>query len=154
MIATSPVHNEPPPNLQLAPIEVHHQRQPDIAAISSVGVTAPPWKALSDFALQTELDQPPFQHLVSSFGESSGDEDDDTVVCLEEPSRVRRSRVSAATMASLKPFTSAATLFFHQSPPLPPPMTRCIAATAVFDMQQSSNGRCSVLAAIGQKDNC
>ena len=24
----------------------------------------PPWKALSDFALQSDLDQPSFQHLV------------------------------------------------------------------------------------------
>ncbi|CAL8262010.1 unnamed protein product [Merluccius merluccius] len=37
----------------------------------------PPWKALSDFALQSDLDQPSFQHLVSfsesgSMGNSSG----------------------------------------------------------------------------------
>jgi len=31
---------------------------------------APPWKALSDFALAADLDQAPFQQLVSSFGES------------------------------------------------------------------------------------
>ena len=78
MVATSPVRHEPPSSLQLAPIEVHQCQQ-----------QAPPWKALSDFALQTELDQPPFQQLVSSFGESSGDDDDDTVVCLEEPTASR-----------------------------------------------------------------
>jgi len=77
MVATSPVRHEPPPSLQLTPIEVHQCQ-------------APPWKALSDFALQTDLEQPPFQQLVSSFGESSGEDDDDsTVVCVDEPAMVR-----------------------------------------------------------------
>lgn len=119
MVATSPVRHEPPPSLQLAPIEVHHQCQTDLAAITSVSAVAPPWKALSDFALQTELDQPPFQQLVSSFGESSGDEDDDTVVCLDEPSRgVRRSQISGA-MTSQKQLASSISVYHHhQSPPL------------------------------------
>ena len=142
MVATSPVRHEPPTSLQLAPIEVHHQCQPDLNAMSSVGSVAPPWKALSDFALQTELDQPPFQQLVSSFGESSGDEDDDTVVCLEEPSRVRKNHGTA--MTSLKPLTSGASMYHHhhhhhhQSSPLHPSPSHCSSAqTHHHQLQQS-----------------
>ena len=54
MVASSPVRHESP--LGLNPIEVHSYQ--------------PPWKALSDFALHTDLDRldpaaPPFQHLVN-----------------------------------------------------------------------------------------
>ena len=81
MVAASPVRHEAPMNVQLASIEVHQY-------------PAPPWKALSDFALQSDLDQPPFQQLVSSFAESSSgcDDDDDAVVCLKEPSSARLAR--------------------------------------------------------------
>lgn len=58
MVATSPVRHEPPPSVQLAPIEVHQ--------CPGAGAGAPPWKALSDFALQSDLEQAPFQQLVSS----------------------------------------------------------------------------------------
>ncbi|BES91102.1 insulin gene enhancer protein, partial [Nesidiocoris tenuis] len=54
MVASSPVRHESP--LGMNPIEVTSYQ--------------PPWKALSDFALHTDLDRldpsaPPFQHLVS-----------------------------------------------------------------------------------------
>ena len=106
MVATSPVRHEPPPSVQLAPIEVHqcpatsaasvhqcpgtsgtseasvHQcpatsaasvhQCPEVSGTSvhqcpGAGAGAPPWKALSDFALQSDLEQAPFQQLVSSF---------------------------------------------------------------------------------------
>ncbi|KAL0279095.1 UNVERIFIED_CONTAM: hypothetical protein PYX00_000719 [Menopon gallinae] len=61
MVASSPVRHESP--LGLNPIEVHSYQ--------------PPWKALSDFALHTDLDRldpaaPPFQHLVNQVRNSSG----------------------------------------------------------------------------------
>jgi insulin gene enhancer protein ISL-1 len=54
MVASSPVRHESP--LGMNPIEVHSYQ--------------PPWKALSDFALHTDLDRldptaPPFQQLVN-----------------------------------------------------------------------------------------
>ena len=73
MVASSPVRHEPPPNMQHNPVEVQQYQAP--------------WKALSEFALQSELDQPPFQQLVSSFGESS---DEDTVVTLDEPAHAHQ----------------------------------------------------------------
>ena len=51
MVASSPVRHES--NLQANPVEVQSYQ--------------PPWKALSEFAMQSELDQPPFQQLVSAF---------------------------------------------------------------------------------------
>ena len=68
MVASSPVRHEPPAGLQPNPVEVQSYQAP--------------WKALSEFAMQSELDQAPFQQLVSSFADSS---DEDTVVTLEEP---------------------------------------------------------------------
>lgn len=58
MVASSPVRHESP--LGMNPIEVTSYQ--------------PPWKALSDFALHTDLDRmdagaPPFQHLVSQVRE-------------------------------------------------------------------------------------
>jgi len=95
MVATSPVRHEPPPSVQLAPIEVHQcpatsaasvHQCPEVSGTSvhqcpgtsgtseasvhqcpGAGAGAPPWKALSDFALQSDLEQAPFQQLVSSF---------------------------------------------------------------------------------------
>lgn len=54
LVASSPVRHESP--LGMNPVEVHSYQ--------------PPWKALSDFALHTDLDRldpgaPPFQHLVN-----------------------------------------------------------------------------------------
>ena len=49
MVASEPVKNEPP---NPKPIDVQNYQQPA-------------WKALSDFALQSEIEQPAFQHLVS-----------------------------------------------------------------------------------------
>jgi hypothetical protein len=122
MVATSPVRHETPANLQLAPIEVHHQCSADLVTITSSvtsgAATAPPWKALTDFALQTELDQPPFQQLVSSFGESSGDEDDDTVVCLEPEPRLKRGSASVH-LSSVKQLQQAGSTplstLYHQA---------------------------------------
>ena len=51
MVASSPVRHES--NVQPNQVEVQAYQ--------------PPWKALSEFAMQSELDQPPFQQLVSSF---------------------------------------------------------------------------------------
>ncbi len=51
MVASSPVRHES--NLQANPVEVQSYQ--------------PPWKALSEFAMQSDLDQPPFQQLVSAF---------------------------------------------------------------------------------------
>jgi len=103
MVATSPVRHEPPPSLQLAPIEVHQCQ-------------APPWKALSDFALQADLDQPPFHQLVSSFGESSGEDDDDsTVVCVDEPASAR------GHLLARRAAQRAAAAAFHTPLPPPPP---------------------------------
>jgi insulin gene enhancer protein ISL-1 len=55
MVASSPVRHEGPPGLQANPVEV--QSYPT------------PWKALSDFAMQGDLDHqhPPFQQLVSRY---------------------------------------------------------------------------------------
>ena len=72
MVASSPVRHES--NLQPNPVEVTSYQ--------------PPWKALSEFAMQSELDQPPFHQLVSSFGPAAeplpnsycGEDDDDAVV--------------------------------------------------------------------------
>lgn len=67
MVASSPVRHESPmphPN----PVEVQSYQAP--------------WKALTDFAMQSEIDQPPFQQLVSSFVECS--DEDDSVVSLDE----------------------------------------------------------------------
>ena len=53
MVATSPVRHESPVGMN--PVEVHSYE--------------PPWKALTDFALHTDLDRlnngPQFQHLVN-----------------------------------------------------------------------------------------
>lgn len=54
MVASSPVRHESP--IGMTPLEVQAYQ--------------PPWKALSDFALHTDLDRldpnaPPFHHLVS-----------------------------------------------------------------------------------------
>ncbi len=73
MVASSPVRHEPPPNMQPNPVEVQQYQAP--------------WKALSDFALQSELEQPPFQQLVSTFGDSS---DEDTIVTLDEPAHAHQ----------------------------------------------------------------
>ncbi|GFR79659.1 insulin gene enhancer protein ISL-2 [Elysia marginata] len=55
MVATSPVRHEPGVNMQGQPVEVQSYQTP--------------WKALSEFALQGDIDQPhaPFQQLMSSF---------------------------------------------------------------------------------------
>jgi len=113
MVATSPVRHEPPPSLQLAPIEVHQCQ-------------AAPWKALSDFALQADLDQPPFQQLVSSFGESSGDDDDDsTVVCIEESPTTGRGAGHLSRRRSVQ-----RTFQPPLAPPPPPPGSQPLVAAA------------------------
>ena len=120
MVATSPVRHEPPPSLQLASIEVHQCQ-------------AAPWKALSDFALQAELDQPPFQQLVSSFGESSGDDDDDsTVVCVDEPARGHLPRRTAAAQRTVVAFQT----------PLPPPPAAAQSSQTLVAAQFGLNARC------------
>ncbi|XP_055864639.1 insulin gene enhancer protein isl-1-like isoform X2 [Biomphalaria glabrata] len=55
MVASSPVRHEPPVGMQGNPVEVQSYQTP--------------WKALSEFAMQGDLDQPhaPFQQLMSSF---------------------------------------------------------------------------------------
>ncbi|KAL3867017.1 hypothetical protein ACJMK2_044258, partial [Sinanodonta woodiana] len=69
MVASSPVRHESP--LQVNPVEVQSYQ--------------PPWKALSEFAMQSELDpQPPFQQLVSAFCDRPDDDDDDMVVCYDD----------------------------------------------------------------------
>ena len=52
MVASSPVRHES--NIQPNPVEVQSYQQP-------------PWKALADFAIQSEIEQPPFQQLVRTF---------------------------------------------------------------------------------------
>lgn len=54
MVASSPVRHEPPVGMQGNPVEVQSYQTP--------------WKALSEFAMQGDLDQPhaPFQQLVSN----------------------------------------------------------------------------------------
>ena len=70
MVATSPVRHESP--MQANPVEVQSYQ--------------PPWKALSEFAMQSELEHPPFQQLVSSFvcDVNHDDDDDDHVVCYDQ----------------------------------------------------------------------
>ncbi|XP_064608868.1 insulin gene enhancer protein ISL-1-like isoform X2 [Liolophura sinensis] len=69
MVASSPVRHES--QIQPNPVEVQSYQ--------------PPWKALSEFAMQSDLEHPPFQHLVSRFVPYSEDTDDDsTVVTFEE----------------------------------------------------------------------
>ncbi|XP_021362176.1 insulin gene enhancer protein isl-1-like isoform X1 [Mizuhopecten yessoensis] len=51
MVASSPVRHESP--MQANAVEVQSYQ--------------PPWKALSDFAMQSELEHPPFQQLMNSF---------------------------------------------------------------------------------------
>ena len=53
MVAQEPVRHES--QMQANPVEVQSYQQP------------PPWKALSDFALQSDIEQPAFQQLVSHF---------------------------------------------------------------------------------------
>lgn len=54
MVASSPVRHEPPLGMQGNPVEVQSYQTP--------------WKALSEFAMQGDMDQPhaPFQQLVSN----------------------------------------------------------------------------------------
>lgn len=70
MVASSPVRHESP--MQANPVEVQSYQ--------------PPWKALSEFAMQSELEHPPFQQLVSSFvcDVNHDDDDDDHVVCYDQ----------------------------------------------------------------------
>lgn len=70
MVASSPVRHDS--QMQVNPVEVQSYQ--------------PPWKALSDFAMQSDLDQPPFQQLVSTFvdNQDPDDDDDDTVVCYDD----------------------------------------------------------------------
>lgn len=69
-MASSPVRHEPPAGMQATPVEV--QSYPA------------PWKALSDFAMQSDLEQAtaPFQQLVNSFGGGGdcGSSDDEASV--------------------------------------------------------------------------
>lgn len=76
MVASSPVRHESP--MQANPVEVQSYQ--------------PPWKALSEFAMQSELEHPPFQQLVSSFvcDVSHDDDDDDHVVCYDQCWLVRK----------------------------------------------------------------
>lgn len=71
MVASSPVRHEGPPGLQANPVEVQSYQTP--------------WKALSEFAMQGEMDHqhPPFQQLVSRF---LPPEDDDAIVYMDEHS--------------------------------------------------------------------
>ena len=68
MVASSPVRHEPPANMQPTPVEV--QSYPA------------PWKALTDFAMQSDLEQAtaPFQQLVNSFGGDCQSSDDEASV--------------------------------------------------------------------------
>lgn len=69
MVASSPVRHESP--MQANPVEVQAYQ--------------PPWKALSDFAMQSDLDhQPPFQQLVSAFCDVTEEDDDDMIVCYDD----------------------------------------------------------------------
>lgn len=69
MVASSPVRHESPMNAN--PVEVQAYQ--------------PPWKALSDFAMQSDLDHhPPFQQLVSAFCDVTEDDDDDMIVCYDD----------------------------------------------------------------------
>lgn len=56
MVASSPERHDG--GLQANPVEVQSYQ--------------PPWKVLSDFALQSDIDQPAFQQLVSAAPFSSG----------------------------------------------------------------------------------
>ncbi|CAH1796805.1 unnamed protein product [Owenia fusiformis] len=56
MVASSPIRHEN--TIQGNPVEVQTYQ--------------PPWKALSEFAMQSDLDQPPFQQLVNSFDHGDG----------------------------------------------------------------------------------
>ena len=59
MVASSPVRHEPPGGMQGNPVEVQTYQTP--------------WKALSEFAMQGDMDQPhaPFQQLVSNGNSNS-----------------------------------------------------------------------------------
>lgn len=70
MVASSPVRHESP--LGMNPIEVQSYQ--------------PPWKALSDFALHTDLERldpttPPFQHLVNQVSQSGANSPNDQKQC-------------------------------------------------------------------------
>ncbi len=69
MVASSPVRHEGS-GIQASPVEVQSYQTP--------------WKALSEFAMQGDIDHhhPPFQQLVSSF--LAPPDEDDTVVYLED----------------------------------------------------------------------
>lgn len=58
MVASSPVRHESP--MQANPVEVQSYQ--------------PPWKALSEFAMQSELEHPPFQQLMNSFDTIDSDD--------------------------------------------------------------------------------
>lgn len=50
MVASSPVR--------------HDSQMPQGSQVEVQSYQQPPWKALSDFALQSDIEQPPFQQLV------------------------------------------------------------------------------------------
>jgi len=69
MVASSPVRHESPMTVNAVEVQTYQ----------------PPWKALSDFAMQSELDHhPPFQQLVGAFCGMPEDEDDDMIVCYDD----------------------------------------------------------------------
>ena len=108
MVASSPVRHEPGPNMQPAPVESYQA----------------PWKALSEFAaMGGDMEQPPFQQLVSSFagppppprpgtGHTDSDADDESIVTSLE---------DGASYPPLSSVVMAGGGGDGGVPPLPPP---------------------------------
>ena len=86
MVAASPVSHETQSNM--APVKVHQfQLLPWPAFIQGAGGGDPPtYPVIADYVADTDVQPPPFQRLLSSFGHLSDDDDeDDAVVSVDEP---------------------------------------------------------------------
>nr|BAE06522.1 transcription factor protein [Ciona intestinalis] len=79
MVASEPVRNDN--SVSVAPVEVRNYQQPA-------------WKALSDFALQSEIEQPAFQQLMNNFSDQGQGSISDSSEISSIPS------VSSASMDS------------------------------------------------------
>jgi len=115
MVAASPVSHEP--QSSMAPVKVHQfQLLPWPAFIQGGGgeaLTAGTCPVVADYAALPPdgdvIQAPPFQRLLSSFGHVSDDDDeDDTVVNVDEPS-------GRSLAAALQHHAVAAVGYLHQA---------------------------------------
>jgi len=119
MVAASPVSHEP--QSSMAPVKVHQfQLLPWPAFIQGGAgggggdpLTAPAstCPVVADYGglpPDSDVQPPPFQRLLSSFGHLSDDDEDDAVVSVDEPN-------GRALVAALQHHTVAAVGYIHQA---------------------------------------